>query len=59
MTRDEAKELIRKASGSVSSSVSSKTDYVVAGANPGSKADEANRLGVKILTEEEFIKMLS
>jgi DNA ligase (NAD+) len=57
-TRDEAKAMIKEKGGSVSSSVSGKTDYVVAGANPGSKFDNAQKLGVKILDEEEFKKML-
>ncbi len=53
-TRDEAKDMIRKASGSVSSSVSKKTDYVLAGENPGSKYDKAKKLSVKIIDEEKF-----
>ncbi len=57
MTRDEAKDKIRALGGSVSSSVSKETDYVVAGENPGSKYDKALELGVKIITEEEFIKL--
>jgi DNA ligase (NAD+) len=57
-TRDEAKDMIRKEDGSVSSSVSKKTDYVLAGDNAGSKRDKAIQLGVKILTEEEFLKLL-
>ena len=58
MTRDEAKERIRLLGGEVSSSVSKNTDYVVAGENSGSKYDKAKELGVKILTEKEFVKML-
>lgn len=58
MSRDEAKEEIRKRGGKVSSSVSSKTDGVVAGEEPGSKYDDAKRLGVLILNEEEFSKLL-
>ncbi|KKR45381.1 MAG: ligase protein [Parcubacteria group bacterium GW2011_GWA1_40_21] len=58
MTRDEAKELIRKNGGEISSSVSSQTDYVVIGENPGSKFDKAKELNVKILTESELVKML-
>jgi len=58
-TRDEAKEKIRKAGGKVSSSVSSKTDYLVAGEDAGSKLDKAKELGVKIINEEEFLKMIS
>jgi DNA ligase (NAD+) len=57
-TRDEAKDMIRREGGSVSSSVSKKTDYVLAGDNAGSKRDKAIQLGVKILTEEEFLKLL-
>jgi DNA ligase (NAD+) len=58
MTRDEAKEKIRSFGGSVSGSVSKETDYVVAGESAGSKYDNAVKLGVAILTEEEFQKML-
>lgn len=58
-TRDEAKAIIKEKGGSVSSSVSRKTDFVVAGKEPGSKYDMARELGVKILNEEEFIKLLS
>ena len=57
-TRDEAKDMIRKEGGSVSSSVSKKTDYVVAGENAGSKLDKAVALGVKVLNEEEFVNLL-
>ncbi|MCX6763949.1 MAG: NAD-dependent DNA ligase LigA [Candidatus Moranbacteria bacterium] len=57
-TRDEAKDMIRKAGGEISSSVSRKTDYVVAGANPGSKYDKARELGVKIIKEKEFEKLI-
>lgn len=58
MSRDEAKELIKSLGGSVASSVSSKTDYVVAGSDPGSKYDDAKKIGVKILNEDEFIKLI-
>jgi DNA ligase (NAD+) len=57
-TRDEAKDMIRKAGGDVSSSVSKNTDYVVVGENPGSKYEKAKELGVKIIAEEEFKKLL-
>ena len=57
-TRDAAKDMIRKAGGSVSSSVSRKTDFVLVGENPGSKYQKAQELGVKILTEEEFSQLL-
>src|SRR5581483_4617060 len=59
MSRDEAKEKIRSLGGTVSESVSKETDYVVAGENPGSKYDKAQKLGVKILNEEEFKKLLT
>lgn len=58
MTREEAKEKIRELGGNVSSSVSKNTDFVVFGKNPGSKYDKAKKLGVKIVKEEEFLKML-
>jgi DNA ligase (NAD+) len=57
-TRDEAKDVIRKAGGKISSSVSKKTNYVLVGTDPGSKAAEAERLGVVILTESAFKKLL-
>lgn len=57
-SRDEAKALIKKGGGSVASSVSKNTDYVLAGDNPGSKYTDAQKLGVKIITEPEFKKML-
>ncbi len=58
LSRDEAKEKIRMLGGSVSGSVSKETDFVVAGENAGSKLDKARELGVKILSEKEFLKML-
>lgn len=58
MSRDEAKDLIRSRGGTASESVSKKTDYVVAGAEAGSKLAKAQELGVKVLDEEEFRKML-
>ena len=58
MSRDEAKEKIRALGGDVSESVSRRTDYVVAGGEPGSKYEKAKKLGVTILTEEEFIDMI-
>lgn len=58
MSRDEAKKKIISNGGRVSSSVSSKTDYVLLGESPGSKYDEAVKLGVKIINEEEFNKMI-
>jgi DNA ligase (NAD+) len=56
-TRSEAGELIEKHGGRVTSSVSKKTDFVVAGSEAGSKLDKAKALGVKVITEEEFISM--
>lgn len=58
MTRDEAKRLIRGAGGKTSESVSKETDYVVAGENPGSKLEKAKQLGVKVLEEKGFEKLL-
>ena len=56
--RDEAKELARAAGGEISSTVSKKTDYVVAGDNPGSKLAKAKGWGVKIIDEQEFRKLI-
>jgi DNA ligase (NAD+) len=56
-TRESATELILTLGGSVSSSVSKKTDYVVAGREPGSKYDKAQALGVKTVDEAEFMKL--
>lgn len=58
MTRDEARELIESNGGRVTGSVSKKTDFVLAGADPGSKLDKANQLAVKVIDEAEFKKML-
>lgn len=59
LSREEAEEKIREAGGKAAGSVSRKTDYVVVGTDPGSKAVQANKLGVKILTESEFLKLVS
>jgi len=56
-TRERAQELIESLGGMVTSSVSSKTDYVVYGENPGSKFEKAKALGVKLINEEKFRKM--
>ena len=58
MTREEATEKIEALGGHVTSSVSKKTDYVLAGAEPGSKFDNAKDLGIKIIEEAELRKML-
>ena len=58
MTRDEARALIETSGGRVTTSVSKKTDFVVAGAEPGSKLDKAVQLGVPVIDEAEFKKML-
>ena len=57
-TREEAGELVKSHSGKVSSSVSKKTDYVVVGSEPGSKYDKARSLGVAILDEAAFEKLV-
>lgn len=58
MTRDDAKDKIRSLGGDVSSSISQNTDFVVAGDEPGSKYERAKKLGVKIIDEEKFLKMV-
>ena len=57
-TRDEAKERIENKGGKVTASVSKKTDFVVAGADPGSKMEKAREMGVKVLTEKEFLDLI-
>lgn len=57
-TREAAKDMIKKAGALVSSAVSRKTDYVLAGEKPGSKYEKAKELGVKIIGEDEFEKMI-
>ncbi len=59
LSRVEAHKKIRSLGGGVSNSVSQKTNYVVVGENPGSKADEANALGVSMLDEEAFLRIIS
>jgi DNA ligase (NAD+) len=57
-SREEAGELVQQHGGKLSGSVSKKTDYVVVGADPGSKYDKAKELGVTVLTEAEFEKLI-
>jgi DNA ligase (NAD+) len=58
MTRDEARREIEIRGGRVTGSVSSKTDYVLAGSSPGSKLDKANELGIAVIDEEAFQDLL-
>lgn len=58
LTREEAAEKIEKKGGKVSSSVSSKTNYVVAGETPGSKLNRAQSLGIPVVDEKEFLKLI-
>jgi DNA ligase (NAD+) len=57
-TREQAKTRIRMLGGDVPNSVSKRTDFVVIGKEPGSKYDRAKKIGVKIINEKEFLKML-
>lgn len=58
-TRTQAKEIISELGGRVTGSVSKKTDYVIAGEDPGSKYQKAQKLGVTIINEEEFKKLIT
>jgi len=58
LTRDQAAQLVRERGGKVSSSISSQTDYLVQGAQPGSKSDQARSLGVTLLDETAFLNLL-
>lgn len=58
MAREKAKEKIRELGGDASENVSKKTDYAVIGVNPGSKYEKAKKLGVKTISEEEFLKLI-
>ncbi|MFH0853645.1 MAG: NAD-dependent DNA ligase LigA [bacterium] len=57
-TRDQAKALIRELGGKITSSVSSQTDYVIAGSEPGSKLDKAKKLGLSVLNEADWKKLI-
>ena len=57
-TREQASEAIEKLGGNASSSVTKKTSFVVAGTAAGSKLQKANQLGIKVLTEDEFIDLI-
>ncbi len=58
LKREQAKEMIEKLGGKCSGSVSKKTSYVLAGEEAGSKLDKANELGITVINEEQFIKMI-
>lgn len=58
MSREEIKKVIKQLGGRVSESVSAKTNFVVVGENPGSKLEKAKKLGIKVLTEQGFLKIL-
>lgn len=58
LSRHKAQEMVRARGGRASSSVSKKTDYVVQGAGAGSKLKQAQKLGIRIITEDEFLKLV-
>ncbi|MCP9463168.1 MAG: NAD-dependent DNA ligase LigA [Nitrospira sp.] len=58
LSREDASSLVERLGGTVSSAVSTKTSFVVVGANPGSKLAQAQKLGVPLLTEQEFLKLV-
>ena len=58
LSRSEAEKKVRELGGNATGSVSAKTDFVVAGKEPGSKASKAQKLGVKILSEKDFLSLL-
>ncbi|MBN2269603.1 MAG: NAD-dependent DNA ligase LigA, partial [Sedimentisphaerales bacterium] len=58
-SREQIKEAIMRAGAKAASSVSKKTDFVLAGESPGSKLDKAEQLGVKVITEQDFLRMIT
>jgi DNA ligase (NAD+) len=58
LTREQAEELIKSHGGKIAGSVSKKTSYVVAGADPGSKLDKARALGVKVIDEDALTTLV-
>ena len=57
--RDKAGEIIKKYGGEITDSVSSKTTYLLCGESPGSKLDKAKKIGIKVLSEKDFIELIS
>ena len=58
MSREEAKNKILNQGGKFQETISSKTNYLITGKNPGSKYEKAKNLGVKVISEKDFLKML-
>jgi DNA ligase (NAD+) len=58
-TRQQAEQAIKEAGGKATGSVSRKTDFVLAGKDPGSKLDKARALGIEVIDEKRFMQMLS
>ena len=58
-TRQQIEQAIRQTGGKTSSSVSKKTDFVLAGKEPGSKLEKAQKLGVKVINEKQFLKLIN
>lgn len=58
LTRQEAKDKIKRAGGKIASDISVKTDYLLLGENPGSKLEKAKKLGIKIITEADFLALI-
>jgi DNA ligase (NAD+) len=56
-SREQIEEIIKENGGKISSSVSKNTDYLIAGEKSGSKLDKAEKLGIEVLSEDQFIKM--